>query len=140
MIEKLDNARSSFLKWATIGWAIYFGTYIVTDLLKLPEPHNLLSWIRILGWLVLIVSTIRFLKLKRELNWDYKMKYALEGELHLYNLRRSFQIGFYVVMGITVVFFGLSLYFTIPVLLVTKVIIYFGVLAVLISKMFFNRD
>jgi len=78
--------------------------------------------------------------LKRELRWDKKMQGALEGELYQYNLRKSFQMGFFVVMGVTAVFLMLSLFYTIPALLVTKVILYLGGLAVLISKMFYNRD
>ena len=140
MIEKLDNARSSFLKWATLGYTIWFGTYIVADPFFLPEIPSVIQWIRILGWLILLVSGLRAMKLKRELRWDKKMQGALEGELHQYNLRKSFQMGFFVVMGVTSVFFMLSLLYTIPALLVTKVILYLGGLAVLISKMFYNRD
>ena len=139
IIEKLDIAKSSFLKWATIGWSIYFGTYIITDLFRVPELPDVLTWVRLLGWLILIVSAIRFFKLKRELKWDRKMKKALEGEFHLYNLRRSFQNGYFVVIGTTAIFFLVSLFYTVPVLLVTKVILYFGTLAVMISKIIYNR-
>jgi hypothetical protein len=140
MIEKLDSARSSFLKWATVGYTIWFGTYIVADPFFLPEIPSVIQWIRILGWLILLVSGLRAMKLKRELRLDKKMRGALEGELHQYNLRKSFQMGFFVVMGVTAVFLMLSLFYAIPALLVTKVILYFGGLAVLISKMFYNRD
>ena len=140
MIEKLDKARSSFLKWATVGYAIWFGTYIIADPFFLPEIPSVIQWIRILGWLILLVSGLRAMKLKRELRWDKKMRGALEGELHQYNLRKSFQMGFFVVMGVTAVFFMFSLFYIIPALLVTKVILYLGGLAVLISKMFYNRD
>lgn len=140
MIEKLDTARSSFLKWATVGYAIWFGTYIVADPFFMAEIPSVIQWIRILGWLILLVSGIRAMKLKRELRWDKKMRGALEGELHQYNLRRSFQMGFFVVMGVTAVFLMFSLFYIIPALLVTKVILYLGGLTVLISKMFYNRD
>jgi hypothetical protein len=139
MIEKLDNARSNFLKWATVGYALWFGTYIIPDLLKFPEVQPVLSWVRLLGWLILIISGIRALKLKRELNWDKKIKGALEGELHQYHLLKSFQIGFFVVFGVTSIFFLLSLFSAIPALLVTKVILYLGVLAILVSKIVYNR-
>lgn len=140
MIEKLDKARSSFLRWATVGYTIWFGTYIVADPFFLPEIPSVIQWIRILGWLILLVSGLRAMKLKRELRWDKKMQGALEGELHQYNLRKSFQMGFFVVMGVTAIFLMFSLFYTIPALLVTKVILYLGGLTVLISKMFYNRD
>ena len=138
LIEQLDKSRYEFLKWATIGWTIWSGTYILTELMSIPD--NILSWTRLLGWLILIISSIRFFKLKRELNWDKKMKEALEGELHQFNLGKSFQNGYFVVIGITLLFFVLSSYMIIPALIVTKITLYFGVLAVLLSKIIYNRD
>lgn len=139
LIEKLDKSRYDFMKWCTIGWTIWFGTYILTDFIHSPEAYGFITWIRLLGWIILIVSTIRFLKLKRELNWDNKMKEALDDELHLHNRIKSFQIGYFVVIGLTLIFFVLALYTAIPALMITKLTLYFGVLAVLISKLIFNR-
>jgi len=138
LIEQLDKSRYTFLKWATIGWAIWSGTYILPELMNVPD--SILMWTRLLGWFILIISSIRFFKLKRELNWDSKMKEALEGELHQFNLQKSFRNGYFVVIGITLIFFGLSLFLTIPALIITKATLYFGVLAVLISKIIYNRD
>ena len=140
MIEKLDKARTSFWVWATIGWAFYFGTYILTDLIHFSEIPDVLKWIRILAWLTFIISTIRLVKLKRELNRDNKMKDALEGELYQYNRRKSFQIGYLVVIGITLIFYLLSPYIVIPTLIVTDITLYFGVLAFLVSQVIFNLD
>lgn len=139
LIEQLDKSRYDFMKWSTIGWTIWFGTYILTDFIDAQEVPGFISWIRLLGWFILIVSTIRFVKLKRELNWDNKMKEALDDELHLHNRIKSFQIGYFVVIGLTLLFFVLSLYTAIPAVIVTKLTLYFGVLAVLISKLIFNR-
>jgi len=138
LIEQLDKSRFDFLKWATIGWTIWSGTYIATELVNVPDI--VLTWTRLLGWCILIISTIRFLKLKRELNRDNKMKDALEGELHRFNLSKSFRNGYFVVIAITILFFALSFQFTISTLIVTKTILYFGVLVVLISKIIYNRD
>jgi len=138
LIEQLDKSRYNFLVWATIGWIIWSGTYILTDLMEIAPL--VLTWTRILGWSILIISAIRMLKLKRELNWDKKMKEALEGELHQFNLGKSFQNGYFVVIGITLLFFVLSSYMIIPALIVTKITLYFGVLAVLLSKIIYNRD
>ena len=138
LIEQLDKSRYDFLKWGTIGWAIWSGTYILPEIMDVPD--NILKWTRLLGWLILIIGSIRYFKLKRELNWDNKMKEALEGELHQYNLSKSFRNGYFVVIGITIVFFGFALFYTIPALIITKVTLYFGILAVLISKIIYNRD
>lgn len=139
LIEQLDKSRYEFMKWSTIGWAIWFGTYILTDLMKVTEVPVYINWIRLLGWFIFIVGTVRFLKLKRELNWDNKMKQALEDELHLHNRGKAFQIGYFVVIGLTILFFFLSIYTPIPALMITKLTLYFGLLAVLISKLFYNR-
>ena len=79
-------------------------------------------------------------QLKRELNRDNKMKDALEGELYQYNRRKAFQIGYFVVIGITLVFYLLSPYIVISTLVVTDITLYFGVLSFLVSQVIFNRD
>ncbi len=140
MIEKLDAARSSFWVWATIGWAIYFGTYIVTDLIQFTEIPGLLRWIRLFAWLTFLISTIRLVKLKRELKSDYKMKDAVFGELYQHNRLKSFKIGYFVVIGITSIFYLLYSYFVISVKLATDITLYLGVLSFLVSNMFYNRD
>jgi len=142
LIEQLDKMRYNLLKWGTIGFGIWFGTFILTEFPFDSLILESMPYVRLLGNLILIVSVIRFLKLRRrrELNWDRKMKKALEGELHQLNLLKSFRNGFFVVIGTTLIFFTLTLFSAIPALLIIKITLYFGVLTVVISKLIYNRD
>ena len=139
-IEQLDKSRYKLLKWTTIGWSIWFGAYILKGFIKEPVIINLALAFGLFGWIIFSISLIQFFKLKRELRWNKQMQHALEDELHLFNLHKSYQIGYSVVICMTVLFFGLSLYSSISATIVTELILYFGVLSVLISGLIYNRE
>jgi hypothetical protein len=140
IIEQLEKSRYNLLKWLTIGWAIWFGTFILKDSVQNHTILGAASSIGALGWIIFIINLVKFLKLKRELRWDKKVEEALNDELHQLNMHKSFQIGFGVVISTTAVFLGFAEYTDIKALLVTEITLYFGVLAVLISGLIYNRD
>jgi hypothetical protein len=140
IIEKLEKTRYDLLKWLTIGWAIWFGTIILKDFIKSPILIGVVSGAWLLGWVIFSINLVKFLKLKRELNWDPKAKEALNDELHQLNTHKSFFIGYMVTIGVTAVFYGISNFINLPSMLVTGIIIYFSVLAALISGLIYNRD
>ena len=140
LIEKLEKTRYNLLKWLTIGWAIWFGTFILKDSVQNHVILGVASTVCVWGWIIFIINLVKFLKLKRELNWDLKAKEALNDELHQLNMHKSFQIGFGVVIWTTVVFLGIAEFLEIKALFVTEITLYFGVLSVLISGLIYNRD
>ena len=85
LIEQLDRLRYNLLKWCTIGWGIWFGTFIVKDLIHSPVIIGATGLLGLLGWLIFIINLVKFLKLRRELRGDNKMKEALDDELHQLN-------------------------------------------------------
>lgn len=139
-IEQLEKTRYNLLKWLTIGWAIWFGTFILKDSVQNHTIIGAASTVGALGWIIFIINLIKFLKLKRELGWDKKAEKALNDELHQLNMHKSFQIGFGVVIWTTAFFLGFAEFTEIKALLVTEITLYFGVLAVLISGLIYNRD
>ena len=139
-IEQLDKLRYNLLKWLTIGWAIWFGSFVLKNLINRPEITGAVAWVGLLGWLIFVINLIKYLKLGRELRWDVKMQEALNDELHQLNMHKSFFIGYWVVIGVTAIFFGLSVLLNMPVVLVTETILYLGVLSVLVSGLIYNRD
>jgi len=139
-IEQLDKLRYNLLKWLTIGWAIWFGSFVLKNLINRPEITGAVAWVGLLGWLIFVINLIKYLKLGRELRWDVKMQEALNDELHQLNMHKSFFIGYWVVIGVTAIFFGLSVFLNMPVVLVTETILYLGVLSVLVSGLIYNRD
>lgn len=139
-IEQLDKLRYSLLKWLTIGWAIWFGSFILKHLIDKSFIIGLVTWLGLIGWAIFIINLIKFLKLRRELRWDTKKLEALSDELHQLNMHKSFIVGYSVVICVTAILFGISLFLTISPVLVTEIILYFGVLAVLISGLIYNHD
>lgn len=139
-IEQLNKLRFNLLKWLTIGWAIWFGSYVFKNLINQPAVTSVLAFIGVMGWAVFIINLIQFLKLKRELRKDAKMQAALNDELHQLNMHKSFSVGFWATIGTTIAFFGLAEFCNLPVVLVIETILYLGVLSVLISGLIYNRD
>lgn len=139
-IEQLDKLRFNLLKWLTIGWAIWFGSFVFKNLINQPAVTSVLGWIGLLGWAIFIINLIQYLKLRRELRKDPKMHAALNDELRQLNLQKSFFVGFWVTIGTTIAFFALSEFFNLQVVLVIETILYLGVLSVLISGLIYNRD
>lgn len=139
-IEKLEKTRYNLLKWLTIGWAIWYGTFLLKDSIQDQTIIGGASVLGLIGWTIFIINLIQFLKLKRELRWDKKAQEALNDELHQLNMHKSFQIGFWAVILTTTVFLGIAEFTEIKALLVTKMIVYIGVLSVLISGLIYNRD
>lgn len=139
-IEQLDKLRFNLLKWLTIGWAIWFGSYVFKNLIQQQVFTTVLAWIGVLGWAIFIINLIQYMKLKRELRKDPKMNAALNDELRQLNMQKSFFVGFWVTIGTTMAFFALSELINLTVVLVIETILYFGVLSVLVSGLIYNRD
>jgi hypothetical protein len=139
-IEQLDQLRYRLLKWSTISWAIWYGTFILKDVI---HNHVIMAIVVLIGlpaWLIWTVNLLKILKLGRELRLDRKLNEALNDELHQLNMHKSYQIGYWVVLSTTTVFLCIAEFFEIKALLVTELTLYFGVLSFLIAGLIYNRD
>ena len=140
IIEKLEKSRYNLLKWTTVGWGIWYGTFILKDVIDNSAIIQIAFWVGLLGWIIFIINLIKVLKLQRELKWDQKTRAALNDELHQLNLHKSYQFGFWVVLSVTVLFVVLTSFLQISSKLVTEIILYFAVLSYLIAGLIYNRD
>ncbi len=140
IIERLNRTRYDLLKWTTIGWGIWYGTFILKDVIDNSTIIHVAFWVGLLGWIVFIINLVKVLKLQRELKWDPKAKEALNDELHQLNLHKSYQFGFWVVLSVTVILVALTSFVEISSQLVTKIILYFAVLSFLIAGLIYDRD
>lgn len=140
MIERLNKSRYNLLKWSTVGWAIWFGTFTLNDVIDNSIMRGTIALIGVIGSAIWAINFIKIYKLSRELRLDSKLNNALNDELHQFNGYKSVRVGYFVAMGITALFLCFSEFFMIPALIVTKITLYFGVLSVLISALIYNRD
>ena len=139
-IEQLDKLRYNLLKWTTIGWGIWYGTFILKDVINNSTIIQIAFWVGLLGWIIFAINMVKVLKLQRELKWDQKAREALNDELHQLNLHKSYEFGFWVVLSVTIVLVTLTSFVQISSQLVTKIILYFAVLSYLIAGLIYNRD
>ena len=140
LIEQLDKSRYNLLKWTTIGWAIWFATIIGNNFEKGHFLITVAYWVGVLGSIIFVINLIKYLKLKRILIWNAKLNEALNNELHVFNLHKSFQLGYWTVIITTCILMFISNFTSISGLLVSEIILYLGVLSVLISGLYYNRD
>ena len=140
MIEKLDKSRYNLLKWFTIGWAIWFGGFILKDLISNKLILGLIILIGLVGWILFSVTLIRFMKLAKIVNSDSAIKNALNDELMLHNRNKSFIAGYWALIILVGILLVLSIYTDISALIVCEVTLYTGVLSFLISSLIYNKD
>jgi hypothetical protein len=141
IIEKLDKSRYNLIKWLTVGWAAWFGTYILKDLIN----HELIvvQWttvlVGVIGFILFIINLQKYLRLASKIK-NSRLNEALNNELIRLNAYKSFFMGFWTVIVIICIFFVLSLFYKISALIVCEITLYFGVLSPLIAGLIYNRD
>lgn len=140
LIEQLNKSRYNLIKWLTIGWSLWVGTYILKDFIQFGLILSALIWIGLLGWVVFIINLVKYLKLNREVRADSLLKEALNDELLQLNRYKSFFIGFIATISAVSIFFTISLFVMIPSLMVCRITIFCGVLAVLIAGLILNKE
>lgn len=139
LIEKLDKARDRVLKWQIIGWVVWFGTFILKDLIVNRPLVLILMFTGLIGWALWIVNLIKLQRLAKKINSDSKLKDALNNEWHRFNRYKSFTVGFWAVVVTISCFMGFSAFYDISALLVCQVTLYLGVLSTFIALFIYNR-
>jgi len=140
MIEKLDKSRYNLLKWFTVGWTIWFGGFILKDLINNKLILGLIILIGLFGWIIFSVSLIRFRKLGKIVNSDSDLKNALNDELMIHNRNKSFSIGYWTYSILIGIFFVLSIFTDISALIVCEITLYIGTISILVSSLIYNGD
>jgi hypothetical protein len=139
LIEELDKSRYNLIKWFTIGWTIWFGGFILKDLIRNKLILGLIIITGLFGWIIFSVSLIRFIKLGKIVNTDSDLKNALNDELIIHNRNKSFTVGYWTFSILICIFFLLSSFIDIPALIVCETTLYIGTLSALVSSLIFNR-
>ena len=140
MIEKLDKARYNLIAWFTAGWAIWFGGFILKDLINNKILLGIIVSLGLIGGIIFIISVLRYIKLGKIVNSDEELENAFADELFIHNRNKTFQVGYWTLLILIAIFFGLSIYTNITALIVCEITLYLGVLSGLISSLIFNRS
>ncbi|MEE9371677.1 MAG: hypothetical protein V3V00_01350 [Saprospiraceae bacterium] len=140
MIEKLDKSRYELLKWFTVGWGMWYGGFILKDLISSKLILGLILLVGLVGGVIFAVNLIRFRRFAKIVNSDSDLKNALNDELMLHNRNKSYTVGYWVLIIVTGIFMLTSIYTDISALIVCEVILYIGILSVLVSSLRYNKD
>lgn len=139
LIEQLDRSRYNLQKWFTIGFGLWFASIILNGLM---DNHILTvgnSLMPLFGGPIFAIYYVKFIKLERILKADKKLMGALDNELYVLNSYKSSMVAALVFLGVTVLLFLISTFTQISALLVTELILYFGIMSALISGLYYNR-
>jgi hypothetical protein len=78
--------------------------------------------------------------LGKKVKVDSRLKEALNNELHQLYQYKSIFWGFWTVIVIISIFFGISIFYKVSALIVCEITLYFGILSSLIAGLIYNRD
>ncbi len=140
LIEKLDKSRYNLIKWFTVGWTIWFGGFILKDLISNIFILGLIILIGLFGGILFSVNLLRIIKFGKIVNSDSNLKNAMNDELMLHNRNKSFIVGYWTFSILICIFLALSMFLDISTLIVCEITLYLGTLSTLLSSLFFNRD
>jgi len=141
LIEQLDKSRYNLIQWLTVGWAAWFGTFIIKDLIK----HELIvvqfttGFIGFIGFILFVVNLQKYLRLGSKIK-NSRLREALNNELHQLYKYKSAYWGLFIILGTISVFFITSLFYNISALIVCEITLYLGVLSILIAGLIYNKN
>ncbi len=140
LIEQFDKARYSLTKWLTIGWTIWYGTFIAKNLINNKLIVWLIMMVGFIGWIMFIVNLSKYTRLGKKIKSDSKLREALNNEMHqLYKYKSSFW-GFCTIIATSSIFLVISFFHQISAVLVCELTLFFGILSSLIAVLVYNKD
>lgn len=140
IIEKLDKSRYDLIKWFTISWIIWFGSFILNDFIDNEIIKISIILIGLFGCLRWFISIKKLIKFSKIIKLDCKLESALNNELIIHNRNKSFVVGFWTLLILIAIFLIIARFTDISALIVCEIILYFGIIATSISSLIYNRD
>jgi hypothetical protein len=138
--ERLEKLRFFLLKLTTIAFAVWYGMNIVAGVVGDQFLGTIANLVGLLSGIFWIVTIFRLVRLGKEIRKDHHAWKALNDEFFLHNRDKAYAAGFWALMISVIFFTGLTIYVDLPALLVSKIILYVGVLSALIATFFYNKD
>jgi len=141
LIEKADKERYLVIQLVTIGWAIWFGSQIIQDLVSNIAVELIVVFIGFLGFILFLVGLIKQFKLKRKINSSRILKEALaNNEMYRLYILKSTLVGFWTAIITTVCLLVTSTFYDISASLACKIILFFCCLSYFIATLVYNKD
>jgi hypothetical protein len=139
LIEQFDKSRYSLIKWLTLGWIVWYGTFIAKDLINNKLLIGLIFIVGFIGWIFFTISLIRFIGLGKKINADIKLKEALSNEMHQFYAYKSIVWGFSTIIATICTFIVITIFHEISALMVCELTLFVGISSSLIASLVYNR-
>lgn len=139
LIEKYDKSRMKILIGIAIGWGMYYGIFILNDLIHSSVIIATLNLIGMMGLALYMYGLIKMIQIKRLVKKDPQLHNALNNELIILNRRKAYAVGFWTMLisvSIGLLFVG---YINIPAKLILELILFVGIMALIISFIILNK-
>jgi hypothetical protein len=141
LIEQFDQSRYNLVKWLTVGWATWFGAYIIKDLM---DDNSIIlqfftGFAGLIGFVVFVIYLQKYFRLASKVKYS-RLNDALNNELNLIYKYKSVYLGFFVLLGTIGLFFCISPFYQIPAKTVCEVTLYLGILSALTAWLIYNRE
>jgi len=140
IIEQLDKSRYNLNKWFTVGWAIWFGTYIFKNAFSSKLLFGIIAIAGMLGWVLALNNFVKLVKLSKIVKADSKLKEALNDELHQLYFYKSIRWGFMAVIAINSIFFSVTMFYQVSASIVCETTLYLGILTFSVAGLIYNRN
>jgi hypothetical protein len=140
LIEQFDKSRYNLSKWLTLGWIVWYGTFIAKDLIKSKLIIGSIIIIGFIGWIFFTINLFKLMGLGKKINADIKLKEALNNEMHKFYAYKSFVWGFWTIIATICTFIVITIFHEMSALIVCELTLFIGVSSSLIANLVFNRE
>jgi len=123
-----------------VGFTILYCTNLFNAFFQGEFLESLLKVIEIAGFCIWVFSMFRIGQIKLLIRKNPDLKAALKNEWILHNLQKARSIAFFFIFFSLIISGVLCMHSPISPLFLIKLCILIGILAVLISFIFFNRE
>ncbi len=139
LIEKYDKSRTKILIGIAIGWGIYYGIFILNDVIHSSVVLAILNLIGMIGLSLYMYGLIKMIQIKRLVKKDPEMQNALNNEWIIMNRRKAYAVGFWAMLISVTLGLLFVIFINIPAKLILELILFVGIMALIITFIVLNK-
>jgi hypothetical protein len=138
LIEKYDKSRTKILIGIAIGWSIYYGIFILNDVIHNVVVMAILNIIGLIGLALYMYGLIKMIQIKRKLKNDPVLQSALNNEWIILNRRKAYAVGFWTMLISVTLGLLLVVFINIPAKIILELILFVGIMALILTFIILN--
>ncbi|MFN6087259.1 MAG: hypothetical protein ACK47E_00765 [Cyclobacteriaceae bacterium] len=140
LIEKFDKSRYRLIKWSTVGWMVWYGTFIAKDVINNKPILLLLVLVGLVGSVLWSINLVQLLRLGKKISVNPELTEAMNNEMQKFYVLKSSNIAFAATMATVGIFIGITAFYKISALIVCESILFVGISSGLIAYLTYNKE